>query len=46
MLFGSGRLRALEGAAAGGVGVWVMDRVGWFLYRREDADALIREQGA
>lgn len=34
---------ALYGAAAGAAGVWVMDRVGSFLYQRENRDALARE---
>ncbi|MDP9357199.1 MAG: DUF1440 domain-containing protein [Chloroflexota bacterium] len=37
---------ALMGAIAGAAGVWFMDRVGWFLYRREDPAALQREQAA
>lgn len=31
------------GAVAGAAGVWVMDRVGWFLYDHEDPDALAQE---
>ena len=34
------------GAIAGAVGVWAMDKVGSFLYDREDADALERERQA
>ena len=34
------------GAIAGAVGVWAMDRVGWFMYNREDSDALQQEQEA
>lgn len=29
---------ALMGAAAGAIGVWVMDRIDWFMYNREDSD--------
>ena len=36
----------IKGAAAGAVGVWLMDRVGWLLYRREDRRALQREKVA
>jgi hypothetical protein len=36
----------LLGAAAGAAGVWAMDRVGWFLYNREDPGALAREHQA
>lgn len=36
----------VRGAVAGGVGVWAMDRVGWFLYNREDPAALRREHVA
>lgn len=31
------------GAAAGAAGVWVMDRVGWRMYDREDPGALAQE---
>lgn len=31
------------GAAAGAAGVWVMDRVGWFMYDREDQGAVAQE---
>lgn len=34
------------GAIAGTAGVWVMDRVGWFMYRREDPEALQQEKEA
>ncbi len=34
---------ALLGAVAGTAAVWLMDRVGWWLYRREDPAALQRE---
>ncbi len=34
----------VKGAVAGVAGVWLMDRVGWFLYRREDPKALRRER--
>jgi len=37
---------ALKGANAGAAGVWLMDRVGWFLYRREASAALRREKSA
>ena len=42
----SGGLAAdvVKGAVAGAAGVWLMDRVGWFLYRREDPAALRRER--
>ena len=36
----------VKGALAGAVGVWLMDRVGWVLYRREDPAALRRERDA
>lgn len=36
----------LKGAIAGAAGVWLTDRVGWFMYRREDPAALQREQAA
>ena len=36
----------VKGAAAGAVGVWLADRVGWFLYRREDPGTLRRERAA
>jgi hypothetical protein len=35
-----------KGAIAGAAGVWLMDRVGWALYRREEPAALRREQEA
>lgn len=35
---------ALKGAVAGAAAVWVMDRVGWYMYLREDEDALRRER--
>ncbi len=35
----------LLGAVAGAVGVWAMDRVDWFNYRRVDAEARRRTQG-
>lgn len=34
------------GALAGAVGVWAMDKVGWFLYEQEHAAALEREREA
>lgn len=33
----------LKGAIAGAVGVWAMDRVGWWMWDREDPAALQRE---
>ena len=36
----------LKGAIAGAAGVWLMDQVGWFLYRREDPATLQREKAA
>jgi hypothetical protein len=33
---------ALKGAIAGAIGVWAMDRLDWFLYRREDPQATRR----
>jgi uncharacterized membrane protein YagU involved in acid resistance len=33
----------LLGAVAGAVGVWAMDRLGWYLYNHEDRDAIARE---
>lgn len=36
----------LIGAMAGAIGVWVMDRVGWFMYRREDSQVLEQERKA
>lgn len=35
-----------KGAVAGAAAVWVMDRVGWLLYRREDAEARRQERAA
>lgn len=37
---------ALKGALAGAAGVWVMDRVGWYMYRHEDASTIQRELAA
>ena len=34
---------AVLGAVAGTAAVWLMDRVGWWMYRRQDAAALQRE---
>lgn len=34
----------LKGAIAGAIGVWVMDRVDWFMFRREDPAARRRTQ--
>lgn len=31
------------GTVAGAAGVWVMDRVGWSMYQREDRAAVVRE---
>ena len=39
-------LDLLKGAAAGAVAVWAMDRVGWWLWDREDPGALARERAA
>ena len=36
----------VKGALAGAAAVWVMDQVGWFLYRREDPKAVRKEQKA
>ena len=36
----------VKGAVAGAAGVWVMDRVGWAMYRGEDPRALQQEQTA
>ncbi len=33
----------IKGALAGGAAVWVMDQVGWYLYRREDPKAVRKE---
>lgn len=33
----------LKGAVAGGLGVWVMDKVGWYMWDREDRTKLDRE---
>ncbi|GGK28390.1 hypothetical protein GCM10008955_22710 [Deinococcus malanensis] len=37
---------ALKGGVAGAAGVCAMDRVGWYMYRREDARTLQRELAA
>ena len=34
-----------RGAVAGAAGVWTMDRVDWFMYRRVDAGARRRTEG-
>lgn len=34
------------GAVAGAAGVWVMDRLGWFMYNHEDPSALAQEHRA
>jgi hypothetical protein len=39
-------LDLLLGAVAGAAGVWVMDRVGWLMYDREDPAALAHEHRA
>jgi hypothetical protein len=39
-------LDLLLGAVAGAAGVWVMDRVGWLMYEREDPSALAQEHRA
>lgn len=36
----------LRGAVAGAVGVYAMDKIGWYLYNREDSSALAREHAA
>lgn len=36
----------VKGAIAGAVGTWAMDKVGWYMYHREDPDALQREHEA
>ncbi|GGC66248.1 hypothetical protein GCM10011504_50260 [Siccirubricoccus deserti] len=43
---GTGGIAAdmLLGAVAGAVGVWVMDRVDWFMFRHEDPEARWRTQ--
>lgn len=35
---------ALKGAVAGGIGVWVMDQVDWYMYNHEDPEARRRTQ--
>ncbi|MCW2135378.1 hypothetical protein [Arthrobacter sp. VKM Ac-2550] len=43
---GKGRHIAVDlllGGLAGAAGVWVMDKVGWYLYEREEPRALARE---
>lgn len=37
---------ALKGAAAGGIAVWVMDRIDWYMYDHEDSEARLRTQEA
>lgn len=39
-------MHLIKGTVAGAAGVWVMDQVGWYLYRRENTEALIQEQRA
>jgi hypothetical protein len=34
------------GAVAGAAGVWVMDKLGWYMYNREDPEALAQEREA
>lgn len=36
----------VKGALAGAAAVWLMDQVGWFLYRREDPKAILQEKKA
>lgn len=36
----------LKGAVAGAAGVWVMDRLTWYMYRNEDARAYRKEKKA
>lgn len=36
----------LKGAVAGAVGVWVMDKVGWYMWNHEDPQALQQEREA
>lgn len=36
----------VKGAIAGAVGVWAMDQVGWYMYNREDPEALRQEEEA
>ncbi len=36
----------LKGAIAGAAGMWVMDRISWYLYRREDPAAHRQEKEA
>lgn len=36
----------LKGAVAGAVGVWVMDRLTWYMYRNEDTKAFKQEKKA
>ena len=36
----------VKGAIAGALGVWVMDKVGWWMWNREDPKALQREREA
>ncbi len=43
---GSPLLDAALGAVAGAAGVWVMDKVGWYMYNREDPQAVAQEVAA
>lgn len=36
----------IKGAVAGAVGVWVMDKVGWYMWNHEDPQALQQEREA
>lgn len=36
----------IKGAMAGAIGVWLMDRVGWYMYLREDPKAVRQEVDA
>lgn len=35
-----------KGALAGALGVWALDRITWFMWNREDPNALAREEAA
>lgn len=37
---------AMKGAIAGAVGVWVMDRLVWWMWDREDSSAILQEAAA
>lgn len=36
----------VKGAVAGALGVWALDRVTWFMWNREEPEALAREEAA